>query len=86
MVAGICVSSQKILDFLPGHGAVPALREFLNTLDPLEADLARVAASEERQGVVEILVKVIVEADRDEKPRVVVEQHIPGVVNADILI
>ena len=28
--------SQKILDFLPGLGAVPALREFLNTLDPLK--------------------------------------------------
>ena len=33
--------SQTILDFLPGHGAVPALREFLKmTLDPVEADLA----------------------------------------------
>ena len=77
---------QPILDFLPGQGAVPALRESLKILDPVKAGFGGVAASEVCQGVVEVLVKVIVEADRDEKPRVVVEQHIPGVVNADIRI
>jgi hypothetical protein len=65
--------SQPILDLLPGLGAVPALRECLNILDPFEADLGRVAPSQQLQGVVEILVKVVVETDRDENLRVVVE-------------
>ena len=49
----------------------------------MKADLALVSMDERHDGVVEVRVEIQIEADRDEKPRAVVEDHIPGVVNTD---